>query len=87
MVVELHICLIYMGLIFGRRIYQRKVGLHFLKTLRPHKMAQFVPQLIKWQTMNSGEKIVSLMQDRSHSLAWGKWPPYILKKKKSIVYI
>ena len=51
-------------------------------------MAQFVPQLIKWQTMNSGEKIVSLMQDRSHSLAWGKWPPYILKKKKiNSIYI
>ena len=46
-------------------------------------MTQFVPQLIKWQTMNSGEKIVSLMQDRSHPLAWGKWPPYILKKKKN----
>ena len=75
MVVELHICLIYMGLIFGRRIYQRKVGLHFWKTLRPHKMAQFVPQLIKWQTMNSREKIMSLTQDWSHSLAWGKWPP------------
>ena len=39
MVVELRICLIYTGLIFRRRIYQRKVGLHFWKILRPHKMA------------------------------------------------
>ena len=50
-------------------------------------MAQFVPQLIKRQTMNSGEKIMSLTQDQSHSLAWGKWPPYILKKKKNQSYI
>ena len=46
-------------------------------------MAQFVPQLIKWQTMNSGEKIVSLMQDRSHSLAWGEMTSLNFEKKKN----
>ena len=64
---------------------------NFLFQVMPetHKMVQFVPQLIKWQTMNSGEKFVSLMQDRSHSLAWGEMASLNFEKKKKInsIYI